>query len=172
MKRVVVLFLISILFLSGCSIKKTEELTNSEKFANEYQVEDNNPFEYITLDDLKDLFDNGTGLLFFGNSDCEWCIKSAVILNELLKDEGIDAINYFNPVKDNDLVLYMINEEIENIEIENVWLPSLYVIVDGEIISYSNDSLENYINDENDFDSEKKLKKDYLKLIELYKEHI
>ena len=177
MKKLIVILLISILFINGCSISKTDELTNSEKFANEYEVDEDNSFEYISFDDLEDLFLGGTGLLFFGNSDCEWCINSAKVLNDIIKDEEISLINYFNPTTlssdKQDRVLYLINEEIEDIEIEKLWLPSLYVIVDGEIIAYSNETLETILSDDlNDGDERKLLKKSYLKLIELYKEQV
>ena len=177
MKKLIVILLISILFINGCSISKTDELTNSEKFANEYEVDEDNSFEYITLDELEDLFLGGTGLLFFGNSDCEWCIKSAKVLNDIANEEEIELIHYFNPTTlgtdKQDKVLYLINEEIEDIEIEKLWLPSLYVIVNGEIINYSNDTLESISSDDtSENEEEKLLKNTYLKLIELYKEQV
>lgn len=171
MKKLIVLLLMCIL-LSGCSITKTEDLTNSQKFDNEYAVGENNPFKYITMSNLEDLFESGTGLLFFGNSDCEWCIKSVTILNKLLNKSDVKEVLYFNPMALNDTnkdkLLYLINEEIEDIEIKSIAIPGLYVIKDGVIVDYCDISLENY--DEDDNDAVKELEKEYLRLIELYKE--
>ena len=171
MKKVVILLLICILF-SGCSIRRTDELTNSQKFDNEYAVGENNSFTYVSIDELEDLFESGTGLLFFGNSDCEWCIKSVTILNKLLNKSDVKEVLYFNPMTLNDTnkdkLLYLINEEIEDIEIKSIAIPGLYVIKDGVIVDYCDISLENY--DEDDNDAVKELEKEYLRLIELYKE--
>lgn len=169
MKKVVILLLISLL-LCGCSITKTDELTNSQKFDNEYAVGENNSFTYVSMDELEDLFESGTGLLFFGNSDCEWCIKSVTMLNKLINEEEIEAVFYFNPSKDNEKVLYLINEEIENIEISSIKMPSLYVIVDGVIVDYEDSSLE-FVDEDNDKEV-KKYEKRYLELIKKYKENI
>lgn len=169
MKKIVILLLICILF-SGCSIRKTDELTNSQKFDNEYAVGENNSFTYVSMDELEDLFESGTGLLFLGNSDCEWCIKSVTMLNKLINEEEIEEVFYFNPSKDNDKVLYLINEEIENIEISSIKMPSLYVIVDGVIVDYEDSSLES-VDEDNDKEV-KKYEKRYLELIEKYKENI
>lgn len=173
MKKIITLLLICIL-VGGCSVRKTEELTNSQKFDNEYAVGENNPFTYISLDELEKLFKTGNGLLFMGNSDCEWCIESVNILNKLLNKKDIEEIFYFNPgslsQKDKDYVLYLINEEIENIEISTIKLPGLYVIIDGVIIDYDDTSLESVNEDE--MDSHKKQEKNYSRLIDKYMKSI
>ena len=167
MKKVVILLLISLL-LCGCSITKTDELTNSQKFDNEYAVGENNSFTYVSMDELEDLFESGTGLLFLGNSDCEWCIKSVTMLNKLINEEELK--NKAEKVGFNEKVLYLINEEIENIEISSIKMPSLYVIVDGVIVDYEDSSLE-FVDEDNDKEV-KKYEKRYLELIKKYKENI
>ena len=74
MKKVVfIIVAIGFIFtMSGCSVKKVEELTDAEKFANEYSVSEENPFQYATLDDILDLFNNNkSGILFLGDSYSE-----------------------------------------------------------------------------------------------------
>ena len=95
-KAVVLIVLCSVLFLiSGCSLKKTEELSDAEKFANEYSISKNNPFQYADVDDVLALFDNQSGILFLGNSDCEWSTYGAKVLkvgnewNYLLLEMGL-----------------------------------------------------------------------------------
>lgn len=172
MKKIVVLLLISLFFISGCSIKKTDELTDAEQFANEYSVEDDNPFKYIDLSQLEELFENGTGILFFGNSDDEWCSESVDILTEIFTEEEIEQVYYFNPttLDNRDKVLYLINEEIEEVEIDSIKIPSLYIIKDGVIVDYTEKSLEDDINDMESTNDEKRkdLKNEYLRLIKLY----
>ena len=144
MKKLIVLLLMCIL-LSGCSITKTEDLTNSQKFDNEYAVGENNPFKYITMSNLEDLFESGTGLLFFGNSDCEWCIESAKILYDVVLDSELDVVYYFNPnnlgsKKYKDLVS-LIDEKYSD-DFKEIKLPSLFIIKDGNIVGYTDYSIE------------------------------
>jgi hypothetical protein len=96
MKKLFILLLCCLL-LSGCSIKKTDELTSAEKFSIEYSIDVDNPFEYIVYSEVFDLLSDGTGVLFLGNSDCEWCIESAKILYDVVLDSEIDVVYYFNP---------------------------------------------------------------------------
>ena len=47
MKKVVILVVLCSLFVVGCSVKKTEELTDAERFANEYSISSNNYMVYL-----------------------------------------------------------------------------------------------------------------------------
>ena len=121
MKKFLFLLLICTLFMnSGCSIKKTDEMSNAEKFAQEYSIEVDNPFEYISFERLKNIFEDGSGIVFFGNSDNEWCLESANVLYDVLVDSEIDTVYYINPAvlnyDEKDELLFLINEEIENIK--------------------------------------------------------
>ena len=178
MKKVLLLLLICILFTnSGCSIKKTDEMSNAEKFAQEYSIEVDNPFEYISFERLKNIFEDGSGIVFFGNSDNEWCLESANVLYDVLINNEVDTVYYINPAvlsyDEKDELLFLINEEIENIEILDIKMPCLYIIKDGVIVDYCDESLEEDDELEVDIRERKKiLSNEYLKLIELYKEHI
>lgn len=178
MKKFLFLLLICILFMnSGCSIKKTDEMSNAEKFAQEYSIEVDNPFEYISFERLKNIFEDGSGIVFFGNSDNEWCLESANVLYDVLINNEVDTVYYINPAvlsyDEKDELLFLINEEIEDIEILNIKMPSLYIIKDGVIVDYCDESLEEDDELEVDIRERKKiLSNEYLKLIELYKEHI
>jgi hypothetical protein len=166
MKKIVILFILCLL-LSGCSIKKTEELSSAEKFANEYSIDVNNPFEYINYEEIVELFDNGSGILFLGNSDCEWCIENAKILYEVILDSEIDLVYYFNPnslseKKYNNLIKIVDNKYSD--DFDKINLPSLFVIKNGKVIGYSDYSLEDY----DDYSDKKAiLKNKYIKLINM-----
>ena len=88
MKKVVILVVLCSLFVAGCSVKKTEELTDAERFANEYSISSNNPFCYTTLNNLLELLEKDESfILFVGNSDSEWSSLGAKSLNRALKAE-------------------------------------------------------------------------------------
>ena len=100
MKKVVIILLVticSIIIISGCEVKKTNEVTDAERFASEYSVSENNPFKYSNIDEILDIFENGTGIIFFADSDCEWCSATAKVFNEALQYKNIDKVYYYNP---------------------------------------------------------------------------
>ena len=71
MKKVVVLLIISSLLLTGCSIKKVEELSDKEKFAKEYNISKDNCFVYADYDKVLELLENQIAIILFANSDDE-----------------------------------------------------------------------------------------------------
>lgn len=170
MKKVVVVIIIfsGILLINGCSIKKTEELTDAEKFANEYSISENNPFHYATIDEVLELVENNkSGILFLGDSDLEWSTFGVKILNKVLNDKKIDMVYYFNPgtIKNKNNKKFKTITEHLNIE-ENSNLPIVYVIIDGKVV----DHVDYPIHDDASIDdkNEKHLEEEYSDLISLY----
>ena len=170
MKKVVVVIIIfsGILLINGCSIKKTEELTDAEKFANEYSISENNPFHYATIDEVLELVENNkSGILFLGDSDSEWSTFGVKILNKVLNDKKIDRVYYFNPgtIKNKNNKKFKTITEHLNIE-ENSNLPIVYVIIDGKVV----DHVDYPIHDDASIDdkNEKHLEEEYSDLISLY----
>ena len=51
-KKLLLLLLITMIFVSGCSIKKVEDLSPAEKFSKEYSVPKDNAFKYISIDEV------------------------------------------------------------------------------------------------------------------------
>lgn len=167
-KAVVLIVLCSVLFLiSGCSLKKTEELSDAEKFANEYSISKNNPFQYADVDDVLALFDSQSGILFLGNSDCEWSTYGAKVLNEVLKEEKIEKVYYFNPenAKHKENKKYKKVIKLLNIT-EDTSLPVVYVIRDGKIL----DQVDYLVHDDSTINQEAtdQLENEYLNLISQY----
>ena len=166
MKKLIIL-LVFCLLLSGCSLKKTEELSSAEKFSIEYSIDVDNPFEYVVYSEVYDLLSDGSGVLFLGNSDCEWCIESAKVLYEVVLDSELDVVYYFNPnnlgsKKYKELVT-LIDDKYSD-DFTDIKLPSLLVIKDGNIVGYTDYSLET----NEDIDVKKAiLKNKYIKLINM-----
>lgn len=166
MKKILIFLIISLLFLSGCSVKKVKELTDSEKFANEFQVSEKNPFKYANYNDVINTT-NSTGIIFMADPDNEGCIKAAKIITKIANKNNIEEIQYYNPDKIKNkkrykkLVKYFKEYLIKNEEEEyTLNTPILVSIKDGNIIGYSN-----YFSIENQL-SEDKLTKKKLKIIE------
>ena len=169
MKKVVILivFCSLLLLISGCSVKKTAELSDAEKFANEYSISKSNPFHYADVSEVLRLFDNQFCILFLGNSDCEWSAFGAKALNSALKKENISKVYYFNP----DSITHKKNKKYEevmdllNID-EDTSLPVVCVINQGKVIDCVSYSVheDSTINQE----TTKQLEDEYLNLISQY----
>lgn len=126
MKYVRLLVIISLLFLSvSCKNNKSDAI----KFKEEYEsingkklyghkvkslnISKNNPIKYSTYDEILDVIENKTGIIYLGYKECPWCRSAVPVLLEAASDYKIDTIYYMDikderdtyEVKDNKLVL-------------------------------------------------------------------
>lgn len=181
MKKIVFL-LICVILMSGCSVKKVNELSEAEKFAVEFSIDENNPFEYATIDQIINIFDNGSGIIFFGNSDDEWCVESVKIFNDTVEYRNVSEVYYYNPssIQDKNTDKYrelvkFIKEYLKENEIGNFELntPEIYVVKNGKIVNHSNCNIDEITTNSDDVDITEEeirelLKDEYLDLINSY----
>ena len=172
MKKVVIAISIILLMTTGCSVKKVKELSDSEKFAKEYNISKKNVFVYTKYDDIDKVL-KGTGIIFFANPDYEGCIKAASYLNEVSKKEDITNIYYYNPktLKDKNNKKYKaltkyFKEQLEDDKYK-FSLPMIVSIKDGKIINYSDE-----LSKEDDLSEEVLTKKKIAKIKENYRKII
>lgn len=179
MKKLLFLLVVGLILVTGCSIKKTTELSNSEKFAAEYSVSKDNPFVYATIDEVLQILKEGTGIIFFGNSDCEWCVASAEILNEAFNYKNVSKVYYYNPknIRDNQTKEYkqlieLLGQSLEKDEKEKsyLYLPDIYFVKNGKIIGHNNDAatMDGTVEEALTQENKKELKNKYLELISKY----
>lgn len=96
--------------------KKEENIINSDaiSFKNEYEslnnvvrdkdgrtikeisIDSNNPVDILTEEEAISLLENGTGILYFGFSDCPWCRSMLPVLLRTLDNMSIDKLYYLN----------------------------------------------------------------------------
>lgn len=145
MKRVVA-FVALIVLLSGCSVKKVEDVTDSEKFAQEYDVSKNNPMIYVNYDKLMKLFEEGSNIIFLADSDYEGSSKAAQLLLQEAKKQKVEKIYYYNPKKLEEKspkkykkLINKLKDFLEKEEEEYILnLPDIYSLKDGKIMNHSN----------------------------------
>ena len=172
MKKVLLLFLCMIILVSGCEVKKMEEVTSADTFAREYSVSRNNPFVYASLNDIYKVLEKGSGIIFFDNSDCDVCSVGAKTLTEVLMKNDIEEAYYYNPKKLMDSNNKKYKKLVKLLGIDNFDVPSVFIIKDGNIIDYNVDLAE--IKDEDidlalDEATKKDLKSKYNNIIKKYK---
>ena len=107
MKKLI-LILFALLLLTGCVGQ-----TDAQKFKKEYEslngkandagvlhkditIPEDNPMVYATFDEVVDMLENGTGIVYFGYPDCPWCRAALPILLEAAEEELMTKILYYN----------------------------------------------------------------------------
>lgn len=75
----------------------TETVSDATKFASEYpSVDADNVFVYRNADEIIQIMDKGTGVVYLGFPECPWCQAYVKYLNEVAKETGIKKIYYYN----------------------------------------------------------------------------
>lgn len=85
------------------SIKFKEEyetLNNKEaslgRKYKELELSESNPIKYSNYDELLDIIENKTGIIYLGFPECPWCRTALPVLFEAAKENNIDTIYYLN----------------------------------------------------------------------------
>lgn len=113
MKKILVILIICILVLTGCSSKEEKKSTNNDAslFKKEYEklngkkikdhvirkvtIPKNNPIIYKSADEIVEMIDNKeTFVVYFGFSKCPWCRSMIENLISVSNDLKITSIYY------------------------------------------------------------------------------
>ncbi len=122
-------------------------LSDSEKFANEYNISKENPFIYINSKKVLELLDNGSGYLLIGFSSDDWTKNYVKYLSEVFNDSDIKEVYYYDVLKDRtemtknyEKILTKLEDYLVNTDAKESYLfvPKFLVIKDGVVI-YEND---------------------------------
>ena len=123
---------------------KGDSKSDAETFAAEYaQVEKDNLFVYKSGQEIIDILEHGTGVVFLGFPSCPWCQAYAPMLNDLAKSYGLDTIYYHNTYDDwkGNTEEYQKYTELlsdylqyDNVGNRHLYVPNAAFVIDGEII--------------------------------------
>lgn len=126
------------------------EMTDAEKFAQEYtQLTDDNLFVYRTAEEIIQILQHGTGIVYLGFPECPWCQRYVVYLNETAENAGITKIYYYNIMDDRsdntEVYQQMVELLGDNLLYDDEGKPRIYVpdvtfVLSGEIIGHDNTS--------------------------------
>ena len=125
------------------------------KFSVEYtKVPMDNVFNYKTEDEIIEILENGSGIVYLGFPECPWCQSYVVYLNEVVKDNGIDNIYYLNikEMRSNNTEKYqkivnLISEILPYDENGNkrIYVPQVVFVKNGKIIGGDNETSYNVV---------------------------
>lgn len=187
MKKKIILFITLIILVGVISLvciklnsKDEKQVKDSIKFKEEYEkindtvkpkvsLEDDNPFVYVSDEKIVDTLKNGTGLIYFGFSNCPWCRNAVNVLQYVnadkilyfdLKDKR-DTYEVVNGVltktkdgtKEYYEVLEILNNILDDYEIDDnsntykvgekrIYVPLVVGVLNGKIVGYHLDTVE------------------------------
>lgn len=135
--------------------------TDAEKFKSEYEkyndssvkmeISKDNPIKYVEMNEVFDILENKTGVIYFGFPGCPWCRNMLPVLFEVARENNVDTIYYFNPKEirtdtnnDYNKLKGILNEYLEiNDEGEKVlYVPDVYFVKDGKIMGHHLSTVE------------------------------
>ena len=140
----ILLLLISVYFIF---IKKEND---NIKFSKEYNsVTKENIFVYKTKEEILNILEHGTGIVYFGYPECPWCMAYVPLLNEIAMNEGIEKMYYYNIKEDrkNNTEFYQKVVNILNDYLDydqegkkRIFVPNVTFVKNGEIIFNDNET--------------------------------
>lgn len=155
-KRIVILVSVIILFMIGVVslvlfLKKDKKTASDmEKFSAEYhEVAKNNVFVYRNIDEIINILEKGTGIVYLGFPECKWCQRYTKYLNEVAMDMGISKIYYYNIREDRKLntenyqkIVSILENYLQNDEEGNkrIYVPSVIALKKGEIVGFDDET--------------------------------
>ena len=130
--------------------KEKDTNIDGKKFAEEYtSVTNDNVFVYRSAEEIINILEHGTGVVYLGFPECPWCTAYVPYLNEVAKANDVDKVYYYNILndrKDNTdnykkmvdiLKDYLKFDEEGN---KRIYAPSVIAVKDGEILDFDDET--------------------------------
>ena len=155
MNKLKILIIIGIAIIGALLIYNHFEKKNNNKiiinkFTKEYKLLDqDNIYKYSTIDEILNVFESGTGVIFFCTPESEWCQKYAYYLNDALKENDVKEINYLNIKEYRELnttkyqkILDYLENYIYKDDVNNkkLFMPDVTFVNNGVIVAHNNDT--------------------------------
>lgn len=124
--------------------------TDAEKFAEEYsKISDDNVFVYASIDEILEVLDGGSGIVYLGFPECQWCGAYVPYLNDVAKSVGVNEILYYNIREDRSnnsenyqkivelLDGYLTDDEEGN---PRIYVPAVIFVNNGTIVGFDDET--------------------------------
>lgn len=121
MKKMLWVLVLALLMMVPAGCRTVAEESDAARFKKEYEllngqsnldgsalyqvlnIPEDNPFVYADPDDLRSLFDNGSGVVYLGFADCPWCRTLLPALLDAAETAGYtESIYYYNALYERD----------------------------------------------------------------------
>ena len=145
-----VLVLIAIIVLVIVKANDKDEKTDAMKFKEEYsEVADDNVFVYKDIDEIIDIMEDGSGVIYLGFPECPWCQAYVKYLDEVAKEMEIDEVYYYNIYEDRKnntenykKIVKLLSERLQKDEDGNkrVFVPNVSFHANGKLVGNNNET--------------------------------
>mgnify|MGYP002626985922 CR=1 FL=1 len=149
-KNIIIIVMIALAFLATFLIYQGCEKKDNVRFKEEYpSVSDSNVFTYRSLNEIINIMEKGTGVVYLGFPECPWCQAYVKYLDEVAKDVGIEKIYYYNILEDRknntegyQKVVAILKDYLENDEEGNprIYVPNVSFHIKGKVIGNDNET--------------------------------
>ena len=137
-------------FLVSFFVIKKDNNSDNIKFSKEYtSISEDNVFVYRSKEEIINILEHGTGIVYLGFPECPWCEAYVVLLNEIAKNEGIEKIYYYNIREDRknntefyQKVVSILNDYLNYDEEgkKRIFVPNVTFVKEGKIIFNDNET--------------------------------
>lgn len=144
------IILIGLISLLVCFFIKKDKVSDNIKFSKEYtSISEDNIFVYRSKEEIINILEHGTGIVYLGYPECPWCMAYVPLLNEIAKNEGIEKIYYYNIREDRknntefyQKVVSILNDYLNYDEEgkKRIFVPNVTFVKEGKIIFNDNET--------------------------------
>lgn len=131
--------------------KKEQNITNgNERFANEYKtVTKDNVFVYRDINEIINILEKGTGVVYLGFPECPWCKAYVTYLNEVAKEQDVEKVYYYNILEDRknntkeyQKIIELLGDYAANDEEGNkrIYVPMVIGVNKGQIVGFDDET--------------------------------
>lgn len=108
-----------------------------------------NLFVYRTGEQIVEILRSGTGVVYLGFDECQWCQAYVPILNEAAQEVGVKEIYYFDILQDRKAhtkvyqeIISLLSNHLDKDEQHQprVYVPDVTIVQNGKIIAHNNDT--------------------------------
>lgn len=131
-------------------LNNDEVLSDASKFKEEYtEVDEDNVFVYRSIDEIINILEKGTGVVYLGFPECKWCQRYVKYLNEVAKEMDVEKIYYYNIKEDREnntsdyqKIIELLGDYIEYDEEGNprIYVPEVIYVNKGNIVAHDNET--------------------------------
>lgn len=86
--------------------------SNNNKVYPTVDISSDNPIKYSNYDEIFQILESGTGVIYLGFPECPWCRNLVPVLLSAAKEVELDTLYYLNISEDRDLLLLDENKNI------------------------------------------------------------
>lgn len=77
------------------------------------EIDEENPIKYSSYEEIFEILENGTGVIYFGFKECPWCRNLVPNMMEAAKKAGIETIYYFDNHEDRNTITVDKDKKLE-----------------------------------------------------------